>query len=194
MIAYIEGQIKNKLSNYVIIDIGGMGYEIYVSLHTLSKIKELDSVKLFTYFYIKENAQILYGFIDILEKQIFSLLISVKGIGPTTALGILSHLTYKEFIDAILAHNVQALKVVKGLGAKASERIILELKDKLIDFKSITNPNEKMFNFKNEAVGALTKLGINKNIAETTVDNINKQNPSLSIEDLIKKALQSCAF
>lgn len=196
MYAYIEGRLAWKEPAFVIVDVGGVGYEIKVSLNTYSALKSAEKARLFTYLHVKEDALILYGFHDRSEKEIFMNLISISGVGPGTALMILSSMTASELHHAILNEEVKKIQSVKGIGAKTAQRIILELKDRIsretfagrIDAIAGISHNTK----RNEALTALATLGINKAMAEKTVDSILKNSDgNISLEDLIKQALKT---
>lgn len=195
MYAYIEGTLAVKEPAYMVIDVGGVGYELKVSLNTYSALKNYDKAKVYTYLHVKEDAMILFGFYDKTEKETFLHLISISGVGPGTALMILSSLTPNELQDAILTGEVNRIQRVKGIGAKTAQRIILELKDKFakgdLGNKEL-NMNISHNTKRNEALTALTTLGINKAIAEKTVDSILKNSDGeLTLEDLIKQALKT---
>lgn len=192
MIGYLKGVLAFKDPTFVIIDIHGVGYEVKISLYTFSKVKDLDSCLLHTHFHVKEDAQTLYGFFDKEEKNAFIQLISISGVGPNTALMINSSLTVKELKTAIVNEEVEVIQKVKGIGSKTAHRIILELKDKikregLEAGASIggTNP------VRNEALSALVTLGINKNLAEKSVNAIiKKYGDEITLEELIKLVLK----
>lgn len=195
MIAYIDGKLTHKDPTYVIIEAGGIGYEIRISLNTYSKLAEGERCRLFTYQHIKEDAHTLYGFSDMAEKNIFLSLISISGVGPGTALMVISSLTVAEIQQAIIREDVQTIQRVKGIGAKTAQRIILELKDK---FRKETPADAVNLSFanhntsRNEALTALVTLGFAKNVAEKTLDSIIKREGNqLPVEDLIKLALKS---
>lgn len=189
MISYIKGGIESILPNYVVIDIGGIGYHVNISVYTFEKIKNLSTVKLYTYLYIKENIYALYGFYDDDDRNFFLSLLSIKGIGPNTAMNLLSSLRPEELYQAIVSNNLNAIKSVKGLGIKAAERIIFELKGKLQNIK-ISNNNTDLTSKKDEAILALTTLGMNKTIAENKVAKIMSNNSIISLEEIIKNALK----
>lgn len=194
MIAYLEGKLAVIEPTHVIIDVHGMGYEVKISLSTFSALKAKKEAKLHTHFHVKEDAQTLFGFSEVSEKKRFLDLISINGVGPSTALMILSSLSPEELQSAILAENTGMIQSVKGVGAKTAQRIILELKDKmkkegLLDrvIENVPSPNNTL---KNEALSALTTLGINKSAAEKTIHALLKENVNISLEDLIKLALK----
>lgn len=194
MFAYISGKISYKNPAYVIIDNQGIGYEIHISLQTYSQIQELKECKLNIYFHVKEDAQILYGFFEEAEKNLFINLISVSGIGPNTGRMILSSLPPEELRRAIITENVKLIQSIKGIGPKSAQRLILELKDKLrkepseaSTFANVSNNTSK-----EEALSALVMLGFSKSDGEKTLNKVINQNPQLDkVEDLIKEALKN---
>jgi Holliday junction DNA helicase RuvA len=192
MIGYLKGVLTFKDPTYVIIDINGVGYEVKISLYTFSKVKDLDSCLLYTHFHVKEDAQTLYGFFDKEEKSTFVQLISISGVGPNTAMMINSSLTVEELKSAIVNEEVGVIQKVKGIGNKTALRIILELKDKikregLEAGTSISGSNT----VRNEALSALITLGINKNVAEKSVNAIiKKYGNDITLEELIKLVLK----
>lgn len=195
MIAYIDGKLTYKDPTYVIIDVQGVGYQIKISLNTFAKLTEGERCKLHTFLHVKEDAHTLYGFAELAEKNVFLNLISISGVGPGTALMIVSSLTVQEFQQAIVREDVRTIQQVKGIGGKTAQRIILELKDKfkkdaLVDVSNLTlvahNTN------RNEALSALITLGFARTVAEKTLDTIIKREGNdLSVEELIKSALKS---
>ncbi len=195
MIAFLEGNLALVEPTHAYINVGGVGYEVKISLNTFSAIKEKPSVKIFTYLYVKEDAQILFGFSELSEKKRFLELISISGVGPSTALMILSSLSSNELQQAILGNDVMTIQKVKGIGTKTAQRIILELKDKLskqdpeANFGQIISASQ---NIRTEALAALVTLGINKAAAEKSLQTILKNaDKTLSLEELIKLALKS---
>jgi len=196
MFAYLKGKLAHKDPTFVILDINGVGYEVKISLNTFSKIKDQENIQLFTHFYVKEDAQVLFGFADTHEKQTFLHLVSISGVGPSTGLMVLSSLTPQEVEQAILSEDVQTIQGVKGIGAKTAQRIILELKDKVGKDNSggdlLNLPISRQNTTRNEALAALVTLGINKAAAQKSVDKILKGSSSdISLEDLIKLALKA---
>ena len=195
MIAYIDGKLTFKDPTYVIVDVQGVGYQIKISLNTFSRLQEGERCKLHTFLHIKEDAHTLYGFAELAEKQVFLHLISISGVGPGTALMIVSSLTVPEIHQAIVREDVRTIQQVKGIGGKTAQRIILELKDKfkkdaLVDV-SHSGPAAHNTN-RNEALSALITLGFARTVAEKTLDGIIKrEGNTLSVEDLIKLALKS---
>jgi Holliday junction DNA helicase RuvA len=195
MIAYIDGKLTYKDPTFVIIDIGGVGYQIRISLNTFSKLKEGERCKLYTFQHIKEDAHTLYGFTDMAEKNVFMSLISISGVGPGTGLMIMSSLTVAEIQQAIIREDVRTIQNVKGIGAKTAQRLILELRDKFVKggvveaggFAAASHNTNR-----EEALSALVTLGFAKNVAEKTLDTILKREGNqLSVEQLIKFALKS---
>lgn len=192
MIGYLKGDLTFKDPTFVIIDVNGVGYEVKISLYTFSKVKDLKSCLLYTHLHVKEDAHTLYGFFNKKEKNVFLQLISISGVGPNTALMINSSLTVDELKNAIVNEEVGVIQRVKGIGNKTSLRIILELKDKikregLEEGTSVLGSNT----VRNEALSALLTLGINRNVAEKSVDGIlKKSGKDISLEELIKLVLK----
>lgn len=195
MIAYLEGKLVEKDPTYVIIDVGGLGYQVKITLNTFAQVKGLDTCKLHTHFHVKEDAHTLFGFYEESERKRFLQLISISGVGPSTGLMILSSLSPEEIHSAIVNGDVKTISGVKGIGQKTAQRIILELKDKMSKEEleghspviSLTSGNT----LKSEALSALTTLGINKAAAEKTVDKImSETTEQVSLEELIKLALK----
>jgi holliday junction DNA helicase RuvA len=196
MIAYIKGKLAHKDPTHVIIDANGIGYFIHISLNTFSQIKDQEACQLHTYLHVREDAHTLFGFSGVAEKELFLHLISVSGIGPSTGLMMLSSLSAEEIKTAIINEDVRVIQSVKGIGSKTAQRAILELKDKLR--KEGFEPTETKFSagtnntLKHEALSALLTLGINKNVAQKSIDSVlNKSENSINLETLIKKALQN---
>ncbi|MBQ7551655.1 MAG: Holliday junction branch migration protein RuvA [Bacteroidales bacterium] len=194
MITYIKGTLVEKNPAYIVIETaGGVAYFLHISLNTFSQIKDEKELKLLTHFVVKEDSQSLYGFYEEEERTLFRMLISVNGIGPNTALLILSSLTISEVVNAISTENVRTIQAVKGVGTKTAQRIIIDLKNKITK-TSFTNQDNFSFNNNNnkiEALSALVSLGFAKNPAEKVLDKIIKEGGTdLSIEDLIKRALK----
>lgn len=196
MIAYVEGKLVHKEPAFVIIDTGGIGYQIKISLTTYGFLKDKSSCKLHTYLHIKDDAHTLYGFWEISEKIVFLDLISISGVGPGTGLMILSSMNAKDIQSAIVNEEVKTIQAVKGIGAKTAQRIILELKDKIkkdytgMDGGKIAISSHNTV--RNEALSALTTLGIQKNAAEKSISSIlKKYDDQITVEELIKQALKS---
>jgi len=196
MIGYLKGVIAVKDPTYFIIDVNGVGYDVKISLNTFGKLKDKQQCKLYTHLYIKEDAHTLYGFFDYNEKWLFTQLISVSGVGPSTAMMMLSSMDVSEIQDAIAHEDVFQIKSVKGIGSKTAERVILELKDKVrkeLTGERIIDVSTHDFNIiKNEALTALVTLGFQKSIAEKSLNNILKNaNKDITLEEVIKLALKS---
>jgi Holliday junction DNA helicase RuvA len=191
MIAYLKGNFVHITPASVQIDVNGIGYEVQVSLHTYSKIQHLDKGILYTHLLIREDAHILYGFFDIAEKEMFQMLISVSGIGASTARVMLSYMRPEELARAIINANVKSLEGIKGIGKKTAERIVLELRDKLAKQPLETNISPMKNNtLQQDALNALTALGINRLAAEQALNKVLTNEPHLAVEELIKKALR----
>jgi Holliday junction DNA helicase RuvA len=193
MYAYIDGKLAFKCPTYVVIEAGGVGYHINISLHTFSQLADQERCRLYTWLHVKEDAHTLYGFADEGERRLFLHLISVSGIGPNTGRMILSSITPQEIQTAIVKGDVPLIQRIKGIGPKSAQRLILELQDKLKkegydSLMSVPQNNT----VKDEALSALVMLGFAKNAAEKALDQaINTSNESLTVEALIKIALKS---
>jgi Holliday junction DNA helicase RuvA len=193
MYAYIDGKLSFKCPTYVVIEAGGVGYHINISLNTFSSIQDQERCKLYTWLHVKEDAHTLYGFADEGERRLFLHLISVSGIGPNTGRMMLSSITPQEIQQAIVNGDVPLIQRIKGIGPKSAQRLILELQDKLKreGYDSLISI-PKNHTVKDEALSALIMLGFAKNAAEKALDQaINQANDSLTVEALIKIALKS---
>ena len=197
MIAYLSGRLVFKDPTYVIIDVGGVGYEVKISLQTYSKLKDEEQIRLLTFLQIKEDAHTLYGFKEEAEKRLFLLLISINGVGPGTGLMILSSLNTEEIEHAILSGDVATIQHVKGIGVKTAQRIILELKDKVGKGTLESGPTPLGFlkssnKTRDEALQALITLGFPKAVAEKNIAMVLKKTTGeISLEDLIKASLKT---
>lgn len=192
MIAHLQGKLVEKSPTQLVIDCGGVGYDVHISLHTYSLLPNTDFIKIFTHLQIKEDAHTLYGFIEKSEREIFKLLISVSGIGAGIARTMLSSLDPKQIITAIASADVSTIQAVKGIGAKTAQRVILDLKDKVLklydlDEVSISQSNTN----RDEALSALEVLGFVRKTSEKIIDKIVKEDPEASVESIIKQALKS---
>ena len=192
MITHIQGKLVEKTPTEVVIDCGGVGYHINISLHTYSLLPQSDQIKLFTHLQVKEDAHTLFGFIEKSEREIFKMLLSVSGIGASIARTMLSSLDPKQIIQAIAVGDVVTIQSIKGIGAKTAQRAILDLKDKVLklydlDEVSISGNNTN----KDEALSALEVLGFNKKLAEKVVDKILVQDSDATVESIIKQALKN---
>lgn len=193
MYAYIHGKLVFKCPNYVVIDAGGIGYHINISLNTYAELEEKENCKLYTWLHVKEDAHTLYGFFEEGERRLFLHLISVSGIGPNTGRMILSSITPSEIQTAIVKGDVPLIQRIKGIGPKSAQRMILELQDKLKKEGPDSLISMPIHNTaKDEALSALVMLGFNKNIAEKALEiAIKASSEILSVEALIKIALKS---
>jgi Holliday junction DNA helicase RuvA len=194
MISFIKGKKLEIDPTKIIIDVNGIGYELKISLRTYSEIKEYSVVNLFTHLQVKEDSHTLFGFYDKSERKTFLSLLSISGVGPSTAIMILSSLSSSELNSAIISSDVLTIKSVKGIGLKTAERIILELKDKILKNLNQKNPNnflvERDNTIKNEALSALSSLGISKNVVNNHIDRVLDNNNNISLEDLIREVLK----
>ena len=194
MISFIKGKKLEIDPTKIIIDVNGIGYELKISLRTYSEIKEHSVVNLFTHLQVKEDSHTLFGFYDKSERTTFLSLLSISGVGPSTAIMILSSLSSSELNSAIISSDVLTIKSVKGIGLKTAERIILELKDKISKNLNQKNPNnflvERDSTIKNEALSALSSLGISKNVVNNHIDRVLDNNNNISLEDLIREVLK----
>ncbi|MCW3114435.1 MAG: Holliday junction helicase RuvA [Segetibacter sp.] len=193
MIAFVRGKFAVKNPAQIIVDVNGVGYECQVSLNTYSAISDQDSGQLFTYVHITENNQTLYGFADLSEKELFTQLISVSGVGAATARMMLSGMKPDEIIRAIVQSNARLLESIKGIGRKTAERLCLELKDKLSKNLNDANLTPSVANkMENDALNALISLGIPKPNAEKAIKNVIDANgANIPLEELIKRALKN---
>ena len=190
MIEYIYGPLVEKKTNYCIIDINGMGYNIIISLNTFNNLPDInEKVKILTYFSVSENNQSLFGFYDREEKELFLLLIGVSGIGPKTAINMLSAVPPKEFKNRLIAGEVKMLTSLPGIGPKTARRIIVELKDKFIDSGNEELPIEED-NTNTDAFYALRSLGFRSNDIRKVVNEVLKENKDLKTELVIKESLK----
>ncbi|MDZ7645830.1 MAG: Holliday junction branch migration protein RuvA [Cytophagales bacterium] len=195
MIAYLKGKLIHKEPTYVVLEVNGIGYQVSISLNTFSEIKDQEDLRLSTYMHVREDAHILYGFATDAEKQMFQYLISVNGVGPNTALVVLSYLPPNELKGAIVREDAGVLQAVKGIGGKTAQRIILELKDKLRKDPSLEDtekPGLVRNTMRHEALTALVTLGITRVAAEKSVDTVlKKSGNTISLEELVKQALKN---
>ena len=189
MITQIKGRLIEKLPTEVIVDCNGIGYSINISLNTFSKIGNDENIKLFTYLIIKEDSHSLYGFFDKSERSLFKLLISVSGVGASTGRMMLSSLSPNEIISAILNENVQIIQSIKGIGLKTSQRIILELKDKVLLLEGLEQEQLVLNTESTEAASALEVLGYSQKQTSKILSKIIAENPGIKVETLIKKPL-----
>jgi holliday junction DNA helicase RuvA len=192
MIAYLKGDFVFKSPAMVQVEVNGVGYEVQVSLHTFSRIQNLEKGILHTSLLIREDAHILFGFFDLQEKEMFQLLIGVSGIGASTARVMLSYMKPDEIAQAIVRGDSRALEAIKGIGKKTAERMVLELRDKVGKQGVEANISPMKNNtLQQDALNALTALGINRQAAVQALEKTLASNPNLPVEELIKKALRT---
>lgn len=192
MIAHIQGKLVEKTPTDVVIDCGGVGYHINISLHTYGLLPNSDLVKLFTHQIIKEDSHSLYGFIEKSEREIFKMLLSVSGIGANIARTMLSSIEPKQIIQAIATANVVAIQSIKGIGTKTAQRVILDLKEKVLKIYDLDEVSMIQNNTnRDEALSALEVLGFVRKMSERVVDKVIKDNPEASVEIIIKQALKN---
>jgi|TARA_B110001469_G_scaffold6472_1_gene6721 Holliday junction DNA helicase RuvA len=192
MITQIRGRLVEKNPTYVVVDCAGVGYMLHISLQTFSALSDDENVRLFAHLSVREDAHTLYGFISKTEREVFKLLISVSGVGPSIARTMLSSMSSEEVQNAIASENVTLIQSVKGIGLKTAQRVIVDLKDKIlktfdIDELSLNTNNTN----KEEALSALEVLGFNRKQSEKTIAVILKDSPNETVELLIKKALKN---
>lgn len=192
MITHIRGKLVEKNPTFAVVETNGVGYWLNISLNTYSQLPDNEFVMLYTHLSIKEDAHTLYGFINKTEREIFRLLISVSGVGPSIARTMLSSMTTDEIQQAIASNNVSVIQSVKGIGVKTAQRVLVDLRDKISKTYAIDEVYVSQSNtIKNEALSALEVLGFNKKQVEKVVDKILLENNSLSVEVLIKNALKN---
>jgi Holliday junction DNA helicase RuvA len=190
MITQIKGKLIEKNPTQVVVDCNGIGYEINISLHTFSSISADENIQLYTHLQVREDAHILYGFFTVQERSVFRLLISVSGIGTSTARTMLSSLSPAQIQLAIGSEDVQTIQGVKGIGLKTAQRVIIELKDKIRSIQGSEEiPVHKNNTIKEETLSALEVLGYSRKASEKVVDKLIQSNPEISVEDSIKGAL-----
>ncbi|MDX1767872.1 MAG: Holliday junction branch migration protein RuvA [Arenibacter troitsensis] len=192
MITHLKGKLVEKNPTHIVIECAGVGYFVNISLHTFSKIGDSESIKLYTHLQVKEDSHTLFGFFEKSEREIFRLLLSVSGIGSSTARTMLSSLSPAQIRDAIATGDVPTIQGIKGIGAKTAQRVILDLKDKVLKVYDIDELSAQPNNTnKDEALSALEVLGFVRKQAEKVVDKVVAQDPGLSVEDIIKFALKN---
>jgi len=196
MFAYLKGTVGLLEPTHAFIEVQGVGYEVLISLHTYGAIKEKSTIKLFTHFYVREDAQVLYGFYSTVERDLFRQLIGISGIGPNTCLVMLSSLSPSDIKKAIVNGDAAKIQAVKGIGSKTAQRVIIELKDKIAkeglssEISAIEAPSNNTIT--KEALSALTTLGINKTVAEKNIQSVLKTHGDhITLEELIKLALKN---
>jgi Holliday junction DNA helicase RuvA len=192
MIAHIQGKVVEKTPTEVIIDCNGVGYHINISLHTYTLLPNTDFIKLFTFLQIKEDSHSLFGFIEKSERELFKLLLSVSGIGASIARTMLSSLDPGQIINAIAASDVGTIQSIKGIGSKTAQRVILDLKEKVLKVYNMDEISMPLHNIsREESLSALEVLGYQRKASEKIIDKILKENPEATVEYLIKQALKN---
>ena len=197
MISYLHGKLVHKSPTELVIDVNGIGYHVNIPLSTFEKIEQLNGqVKIFTYMHVREDIMQLYGFATEAERELFRLLISVSGIGPKMAQGILSGMSINELKEAILTSNIGSLTTISGVGKKTAERLVLELRDKFTSaesFEPTSVSTSKLLKARAEAVVALMSLGYTRTDAERVLRTVTKDSSEQDInaEELIKRALRN---
>lgn len=192
MITQVRGRLVEKNPTEVVVDCNGVGYLLHISLNTFSSLPADENVVLFTHLSIREDAHTLFGFISKTEREVFKLLISVSGVGPSIARTMCSSMTSEEIQNAIASENVALIQSVKGIGAKTAQRVIVDLKDKIlktfnIDEVSVSKSNTN----KDEALSALEVLGFNRKQSDKVVNAVLKESPDATVEKIIKLALKN---
>lgn len=189
MIGHLTGKIISSKPTQILLDVNGVGYTVKISINTFEKLTGKNIVSLFIYTNVKEDSITLFGFYSESEKEMFELLISISGVGPKSALSLLSGISTDDLKHAIITNNIERIVAVPGIGRKTAERLILELKNKVRDIKeegiSSTKPS-----MQKEAISALTTLGYNLSSSEKAVHKILSELPECSLEELIKKSLK----
>ena len=192
MIYYLKGVVQELTPTYAVVEVGGVGYYVSLSLNTSQKLQQGRECLLYTQQIIREDAHLLFGFYEKAEKEMFNLLISVNGVGAVSAMILLSSLDLVEISRAILSGNSGVLQKVKGIGAKTAERIIIDLRDKVQKFEFAEGETPLTDNkVKEEALSALEVLGISRKTSEKIMDKVLKQAPETSTEELVKQVLKN---
>lgn len=192
MITHIQGKLVEKNPTEVVIDCNGVGYLLNISLHTYSQISDAENLKLYTHLQVKEDSHTLFGFSSVIEREIFRLLLSVSGIGANIARTMLSSLTPKQVIEGIAIGDVPLIQSIKGIGAKTAQRVIIDLKDKVLKIYNVDEISiSKSNSSRDEALSALEVLGFVRKQAERVVDKIVSTQPDANIETIIKQALKN---
>ncbi len=192
MITHLRGKLVERNPTELVVECSGVGYLLHISLHTFSLLPTEEAISIYTHLQVKEDSHSLYGFMEASERAIFRLLISVSGIGANTARTMLSSLSPEELKDAIASSNLGAIQSVKGIGLKTAQRVIIELKDKMLKIYDLDEFSAPIDNTnKEEALSALEVLGFMRKQSEKMVDRILKETPGLSVEQIIKQALKS---
>lgn len=193
MITYLKGPITHKNPSFIVVEAGGVGYHVNISLYTYARIEKAEQVKILTHYHVKEDGHTLYGFAEELERNLFRLLISVSGVGPSTAMVALSSLSPEELRTAVISEDVNTFKRVKGIGPKTAKRIILDLKDKMLkesgEAPTMITPQDNTA--REEALSALVNLGFPRPAVQRALNRVMKDQTTASTsENLIKLALR----
>lgn len=192
MITHLRGKLVEKNPTYAIIECNGVGYFLNISLNTYSALPDSEAVMLYTHLSIREDAHTLFGFFNKVEREIFKLLISVSGVGPSIARTMLSSMTPQQIQEAIASEDIPLIQSVKGIGAKTAQRVIIDLKDKILSTYQISEETVNNNNtLKDEALSALEVLGFTRRQVEKTVQKIIQETPEVSLEEIIKQALKN---
>ena len=191
MITRIRGRLVEKSPTELVVDCNGIGYCINISLNTFSKLSDKESIELYTHLIIKEDSHSLFGFLTKAERELFQLLISVSGVGASTARVMLSSLSPSEIVSAIANEKVSIVQSIKGIGSKTAQRIILELKDKILGIENNENDFELIPQEIEEAISALEVLGYSRKQTTKLVSKIKSDEPEISTEALIKRSLNN---
>ena len=194
MIALLRGTLAYKSSDHVIIDVGGVGYRLFIPLSTFYSLPETGDVSLFTHTHVREDALLLYGFLSMEEKELFGILISISGVGPKLAVNILSHIPAKDLKRAIASGDIKRLSSLPGIGKKTAERLVLELKDKVGPIHDLPEADEVQSNtsggdISNDVISALINLGYKENQARKVLESMELA-PDLTMEEALKGALK----
>ncbi len=192
MITHLKGKLIEKNPTNIVVECNGVGYSVNISLHTFSQLPSGEHVKLFIHLQVREDSHTLFGFSSKVEREVFRLLISVSGVGASIARTMLSTLSPEQVMEAITQNNIATIQSVKGIGTKTAQRVVLDLKDKIIkiyglDEVSLVSSNTN----RNEALSALETLGFARKQAEKVCDAIVKKDPDVSVETIIKQALKN---
>jgi len=194
MIALLRGTLAYKSSDHVIIDVGGVGYRLFIPLSTFYSLPETGDVSLFTHTHVREDALLLYGFLSMEEKELFGILISISGIGPKLAINILSHIPARDLKRAIASGDIKRLSSLPGIGKKTAERLVLELKDKVGPVHDLpeaddVKSNTSSVDISNDVISALINLGYKENQARKVLESMELA-PELTMEEALKGALK----
>ncbi len=192
MIDHLNGRMVEKHPTHIVVECAGVGYFVNISLNTFARLRDSENIRIYTHLQVKEDSHTLFGFADRMEREIFRLLISVSGIGSSTARTMLSSMSPEQVRDAIASGDVGLIQSIKGIGAKTAQRVILDLKDKILKIYNLEEVSSDSNNTnREEALSALEVLGFVRKQSEKAVDQVLKSDPSLSAEDIIKQALKN---